>query len=78
MCKWGNNIKIKVPIPANLSYTGKFRWDFKYIDSCLVPIIKTLNKLKIYTANCCCGHGKNIGEIILHNGKVLYINKKGK
>jgi hypothetical protein len=78
MCKWGNTIILMVPIPAYLSYTDKFRWDKKGIDSCIAPIVQALNNAGIYTSNCCCGHGKEDGEIFLHDGRKLIIIKESK
>jgi len=75
MCEWGNDVILLVPIPANLSYTGKFRWDYKGIDSCIAPIVKALNDAGIYTASCCCGHGKADGIILLHDGRTIIIQK---
>lgn len=73
MCKHGNHIILKVPIPSNLSHTGKLRWDDKPVDSCIAPIVKALNDAGIYTANSCCGHGKENGEIVLHDGRTIII-----
>lgn len=76
MCEFGNDVILLVPIPANLSYTGQFRWDFKGIDSCIASVVKALNDAKIYTASSCCGHGKADGEIMLHDGRVIIIQSK--
>jgi len=73
MCEWGKTTNLLVPIPANLSHTGLFRWDYKPVDSCLAPIIDTLNKAGIYTASSCCGHSKEPGSIILHDGRELIV-----
>jgi hypothetical protein len=73
MCKHGNEVILNVPIPANLSHTGRFRWDDKAVDSCIAPIVDALNKAGIYTSNCCCGHGQEDGSIFLHDGRVLIV-----
>lgn len=73
MCKWGTDIMLRVPMPADLSYTGEFRWADKPVDACIAPLVQALNDAEIYTANCCCGHGKAAGEIILHDGRVLIV-----
>lgn len=75
MCEWGTQVEMEVPIPAYLSHTGEFRWDRKGIDSCIAPIIAALNTAGIYTANCCCGHGKAPGTIFLHDGRTLVVNQ---
>jgi hypothetical protein len=62
-------------MPAELSYTGKFRWAIKGIDSCIADIVNALNASGVYTANCCCGHGERPGEIILHDGRTLTITE---
>lgn len=73
MCEWNDTVPLYVPIPADLSYTGEFRWDWKQVDRCLVPLVDALNKAGIYTASCCCGHGKGDGIIALHDGRELII-----
>lgn len=75
MCKYGDTVTLRVPIPACLSHTGKFRWDDKPIDRCLAPLIQALNDAGIHTANCCCGHGKTDGSILLHDGRILIIRE---
>lgn len=73
MCEWGTHVELLVPMPAELSHTKEFRWAIKGVDACIAPIVQALNDAGIYTANCCCGHGKEPGEIILHDGRVLRI-----
>jgi len=74
MCN--SEIVLLVPIPAELSHTGKFRWDKKSIDKCIAPIVQALNDGGIYTSGCCCGHGKTDGNILLHDGRTLIIKVK--
>lgn len=73
MCMDGQETMLNVPIPANLSYTGEFRWDIKAVDSCIAPLVQALNDAGIYTANSCCGHGREDGTIHLHDGRILRI-----
>ncbi len=73
MCQHGDEVILRVPMPAHLSHTGAFRWADKGVDRCIAPIVQALNDAGIYTANCCCGHGKANGEIILHDGRILQI-----
>jgi hypothetical protein len=73
MCKWGTDTLCLVPIPAELSHTGKFHWDVKGIDSCLADLVNALNASGVYTSQSCCGHGKGVGRIDLHDGRVLII-----
>lgn len=78
MCVWGDDVLLNVPVPANLSHTGEFHWAEKGIDRCLAPIVQALNDAGIYTANCCCGHGKEDGVIILHDGRELIVRQSDK
>lgn len=73
MCAHGNEVILNVPIPANLSHTGEFRWDNKAVDKCISTIVQALNDAHIYTASCCCGHDVTEPEIILHDGRVIRI-----
>lgn len=75
MCKWGNDVLVKVKIPAVCSHTGKVYWTKKAIDKCIAPIVKALTEAGIHTAGSCCGHGKNNGYIALHDKRVLIIKK---
>lgn len=61
MCTWGTT----EPVVIN----GKPR----SIDSCLVPIIRALNDCGAATIACCCGHGKHPGNIILADGREIFI-----
>ena len=76
MCKPGDTVQLRVPMPAHLSHTGKFRWASKGVDRCIAPIVAALNADGIFTANCCCGHGRRRGSIVLHDGRTLIISSK--
>lgn len=67
-------MKLRVPMPARLSCTGQFRWATKGVDRCIAPIVAALNAGGILTANCCCGHGRRRGSIVLHDGRTLIIS----
>ena len=73
MCKWGTTEKVRVKIPAENSYTGKERWDYKSIDKCIAPLVKALNESGIITTGSCCGHGRYLGGIELEDGRALVI-----
>ena len=73
MCEYGNVVILRVPIPEYLSYNKEFRWEYKDVDSCIAPIVDALNKAGIYTSGGCCGHGKEDGSILLHDGRILII-----
>lgn len=73
MCKWGTEIPLLVNIPAELSHTGKARWEVKPIDSCIADIVDALNKSGMLTSQSCCGHGKGPACIDLQDGRVLRV-----
>lgn len=73
MCEWGTLVPLHVPIPADLSYTGAFRWDVKGIDACIADLVQALNNAGLYTSQSCCGHGQGAGRIDLHDGRVLMV-----
>lgn len=61
MCVWGKNKIVKLAYPMENSKRTKILVDF-----CLYPIIFILNKYKIHTVGCCCGHFKANGGILIH------------
>lgn len=61
MCKWGNT--------TVLEYDNK---EFD-VDNCIVPLVKALNGAGIKTVASCCGHGKQYGNIVLADGRELFI-----
>lgn len=72
MCEWGDDVELVVPMHPDT--TGKpFHWAARKIDRCMVPMVKALNDAGIFTLNCCCGHDKGPGSIILHDGRELII-----
>ncbi len=75
MCEYGNTVNLKVPISAEASYTGKFRWAIKPIDKCIAPYVKALVDSGFHTAGSCCGHGKYLGFIGLADGTRFTIDK---
>lgn len=76
MCVHGDTVNLRVPIPGNLSCTGKARWEIKAVDRCIAPIVSALNAGGILTSNCCCGHGQRRGTILLQDGRTLIISMK--
>ena len=52
--------------------------DEEFIDSCIAPLVQTLNNGGIKTTSSCCGHEKTFGEIWLQKGVLLIINDRDK
>lgn len=71
MCEHGQEVICRVPVHPDDSYTSEIRWTDKGIDACLADRVKALNAAGKYTRTCCCGHGKEPGSIILHDGTVI-------
>ena len=66
MCKWGTRSKVSVIRRANPSI--KDGWHEIYVDSCLKSLIQEMNNHGIVTTNCCCGHGKGKGSVLIERG----------
>jgi hypothetical protein len=47
--------------------------DMLIIDECLHPIIDALNGANIKTVASCCGHKQRPGNIVLDDGRELFI-----
>lgn len=62
MCKWGNDKNIKLAYPNE--HSGRVEVG---VDECLANLIQELNNHGIHTLNCCCGHGKGNGGILIHS-----------
>lgn len=73
MCTWGDTVMLRVPIPAELSHTGDLRWADKPVDRCISGFVQRLNESWQLTASCCCGHGRGVGWVTLHDGTQLVI-----
>ena len=76
MCQHGNHELINVKIQAELSCTGKEKWKKMKIDSCIAPIVESLQKSGIDMRGCCCGHNNGEGDIHLQDGRTLIILSK--
>ncbi len=76
MCDWGTTIKVRVKIPAHLSFTGQDRWKAAEIDSCIADLVGVLQGGGIDMEWSCCGHGKHLGHIDLCDGRRLMIQNR--
>ena len=73
MCEHGKQIMCNVLVCAEDSHNGSERFEDKGIDMCISDIVNALNCHGVYTRSCCCGHGKEDGVIILHDGRNLIV-----
>ena len=76
MCDWGTTISVPVKIAADLSCTGRSRWKYAEIDSCIAPTVRALQEAGVDMRSSCCGHGKSDGYIELQDGVLLLISKR--
>ena len=67
MCKHGTTVKLEITIGSEKVA--------RPIDSCIARIVLALEKENIRMEGSCCGHGRNPGQIILADGRVLTIMK---
>lgn len=63
MCKQGTVTEIRI------------NGELVSIDSCIALIVSALNHHGIRTVASCCGHGKRPGNIVLEDGRELFITK---
>ena len=73
MCERGTTIPVLVKIPADLSATGKARWKWEDVDSCIVDIVAALQASGVDMRGSCCGHYKGLGTIRLQDGRILIV-----
>ncbi len=73
MCNRGNSTIVDVTIPADLSHTGEARKAPKGVDTCIAPIVKALEEAGIVMRSSCCGHGEQLGVIMLQDKRLLLV-----
>lgn len=61
MCKWGDTTEL---------YIEGVR---KHIDKCIVSIVEAVNDAGLNSIASCCGHGKQMGNIALKDGRGILI-----
>lgn len=45
----------------------------EFVDDCIAPLVDALNHSGIRTVASCCGHGRVLGNIVLADGRELFI-----
>lgn len=70
MCAWGTDIAVECL--AGFNGTNKAR-TLVAVDACLADIVAALNSSGLLTRDCCCGHGKEPGQIRLMDGRTLTV-----
>ena len=68
MCKWGEQVIISIPTKKNPHGGTRIS-----IDRCMTDLIHALNDGGMFTVASCCGHEKMPGNIILEDGRELFI-----
>jgi hypothetical protein len=77
-CPCRKTIPVRVKIPADLSHTRRAYRKAVGIDPCIAPLVKALQVAGIDMRGSCCGHGRAVGEIVLADGRTLFIARKGR
>ena len=71
MCDEHSATRVRVLIPADLSFDGVEHWKNAGIDTCIAPLVRALQEGGVNMRGSCCGHGKRPGEILLQDGRTL-------
>ena len=72
--RWGDSVPVRVPIPAYLSHTGKFRWAIKSIDRDIAPLVRWLNRFPgVRTVQSCSGHDHYEGTGPMSSGSLWFV-----
>lgn len=66
MCKWNTTETFEI-----INRSGEKR--LIDVDKCIASIVKSLNENGIITVASCCGHGKQMGNIALADGREIII-----
>lgn len=69
MCSDHSGVLIEISTASKRGPDGNRR----AIDACIAPLVKILNDAGVATVASCCGHGKRPGNIILRDGRELFI-----
>ena len=83
MCKWGTHSKVEL-CEIDLKGLNKeqnrkrakmlgLTENGELIDLCIAPLVQALQKGGIDMNTSCCGHGGNLGDIHLQDGRILLI-----
>ena len=67
MCEWGRvvNVALCVPKPSGRTSVP--------VDFCIAELVSVLNRLGVATETSCCGHGKEVGEVLVADGTRIEI-----
>jgi len=76
MCDHGEEVLVRVKIPADLACDGVEKWKECGIDACIAPLVQALQTAGIDMRGSCCGHGTQPGSIQLADGSGLLILPK--
>lgn len=63
MCKWGTDKLIYCIRRNHPDYSDG--WHPIHVDACIADYVQEMNRRGIITLNCCCGHGKDVGYVII-------------
>ena len=73
MCDHGQEVVVRLKIPADLAFDGAEKWKDCGIDACIAPLVKALQDGGVDMRGSCCGHRKRPGHIDLQDGRGLLV-----
>lgn len=69
MCADHSTVLVEIPTATPRGEHGRARG----IDRCIVPLVQALNTAGLATVASCCGHGYRPGNVILGDGREVFI-----
>ena len=69
MCSDHSNVLVEIPEASLGGFYGRRRG----IDGCIAPLVEALNAAGLTTIASCCGHGFRPGNIMLRDGREIFI-----
>jgi hypothetical protein len=73
MCEHGDTVPVEVKVVAGVSHSGRDEWKVKPIDRCLSDLVRALQDGGIDMLGSCCGHGERQAQIVLADGRRLFV-----
>lgn len=75
MCEHGDTVLVEVLVTASVSHSGLEERRVRPIDRCIADLVRALDAGGVDMLGSCCGHGKQSGEILLSDGRVLNVKR---
>jgi hypothetical protein len=66
VCRQGDTVNLWIP-------TRRAFGEYASVDRCIAPLVAALNATGFETVASCCGHGRQPGNVILRDGREIFI-----